>query len=561
MSYAIVRNEKLTRAEINGKGTHNDRKAKKHTNKNIRSENNNVTTVGSSDITITHYYSKDASVIMRHLDKDDHTNEIAEPTYLSGIAGQTYTATPLTTLPARYVYRGNNSGNTTGTYTDEQIEVIFYYTRQSQVTVNYVDKVTGEKIETVSDAVDQNETLNKNSAFSFGNENNENEKDTDIHPFSDNKVEENKNNNPAQINEDNNKIQNIEVNEEKKDRDISKDKNENEKQNNNIKEKQNEIKSLFGEGSGIEGKNIFTQNTPFINFDEGKKEKNETIKLEKNSKHLFEGLFEKQKEPDFIKNQFNFGTNINTTNLIFNNKEKTNPLYNYQIKEGNLFGNIISFGNENMKKGSKPLFETNINNQNNINISVNENQVNNKGGGAGNNEEAKKEIKNIEIKEQNIKQNKEIDINRDVNQNDKNEEKVEIIIEKDLENNKDKIENKDIDKTDEKEKENKTEVKEKLFKDDKEIIKNITANENEEIKEDNIQKEIPLEKIKEDILIEDNKIIKKELKEDNTQKNISSEGKQNDIVTENIKIIEEHNDNNNIILLRQRRTNKSSYFN
>lgn len=28
MSYAIVRNEKLTRAEVNVKGTHNDRKAK-----------------------------------------------------------------------------------------------------------------------------------------------------------------------------------------------------------------------------------------------------------------------------------------------------------------------------------------------------------------------------------------------------------------------------------------------------------------------------------------------------------------------------------------------------
>lgn len=35
MSYAIVRNEKLTRAEINGKGAHNDRKAKNHTNKDI----------------------------------------------------------------------------------------------------------------------------------------------------------------------------------------------------------------------------------------------------------------------------------------------------------------------------------------------------------------------------------------------------------------------------------------------------------------------------------------------------------------------------------------------
>ena len=35
MSYAIVRNEKLTKAEVNGKGTHNDRKAKNHTNKDI----------------------------------------------------------------------------------------------------------------------------------------------------------------------------------------------------------------------------------------------------------------------------------------------------------------------------------------------------------------------------------------------------------------------------------------------------------------------------------------------------------------------------------------------
>ena len=35
MSYAIVRNEKLTRAEINGAATHNDRKAKNHSNKDI----------------------------------------------------------------------------------------------------------------------------------------------------------------------------------------------------------------------------------------------------------------------------------------------------------------------------------------------------------------------------------------------------------------------------------------------------------------------------------------------------------------------------------------------
>ena len=38
MSYAVVRNEKLTRAEINGEATHNDRKAKNHSNKDINPE-------------------------------------------------------------------------------------------------------------------------------------------------------------------------------------------------------------------------------------------------------------------------------------------------------------------------------------------------------------------------------------------------------------------------------------------------------------------------------------------------------------------------------------------
>ena len=38
MSYAIVRNEKLTRAEALGRGIHNDRRAKKHSNKDIDPE-------------------------------------------------------------------------------------------------------------------------------------------------------------------------------------------------------------------------------------------------------------------------------------------------------------------------------------------------------------------------------------------------------------------------------------------------------------------------------------------------------------------------------------------
>ena len=35
MSYAIIRNEKLTRVEAQGRCVHNDRRAKNHTNKDI----------------------------------------------------------------------------------------------------------------------------------------------------------------------------------------------------------------------------------------------------------------------------------------------------------------------------------------------------------------------------------------------------------------------------------------------------------------------------------------------------------------------------------------------
>lgn len=66
MSYAIVRNEKLTRAEINGKCTHNDRKAKNHTNKDI-------------DPTRTHlnyYIKKNEFTYTKEFDKYLKENEI-----------------------------------------------------------------------------------------------------------------------------------------------------------------------------------------------------------------------------------------------------------------------------------------------------------------------------------------------------------------------------------------------------------------------------------------------------------------------------------------------------
>ena len=59
MSYAIVRNEKLTRDEINGKGTHNDRKAKNHSNKDI----------DSSRTHLNYYLKKNTLTYTKEFDK------------------------------------------------------------------------------------------------------------------------------------------------------------------------------------------------------------------------------------------------------------------------------------------------------------------------------------------------------------------------------------------------------------------------------------------------------------------------------------------------------------
>lgn len=59
MSYAIVRNEKLTRDKINGKGTHNDRKAKNHSNKDI----------DSSRTHLNYYLKKNTLTYTKEFDK------------------------------------------------------------------------------------------------------------------------------------------------------------------------------------------------------------------------------------------------------------------------------------------------------------------------------------------------------------------------------------------------------------------------------------------------------------------------------------------------------------
>lgn len=78
MSYAIVRNEKLTRAEVNGKGTHNDRKAKCHTNKDIDSTRTHL----------NYYIKKNNYTYTKEFDKLRKEQNLTD--YLSNVPNDIY---------------------------------------------------------------------------------------------------------------------------------------------------------------------------------------------------------------------------------------------------------------------------------------------------------------------------------------------------------------------------------------------------------------------------------------------------------------------------------------
>ena len=66
MSYAIVRNEKLTRAKAQGICVHNDRKAKNHTNKEIDSERTHL----------NYYFKKNNLNYVKEFDKLKKENDL-----------------------------------------------------------------------------------------------------------------------------------------------------------------------------------------------------------------------------------------------------------------------------------------------------------------------------------------------------------------------------------------------------------------------------------------------------------------------------------------------------
>ena len=92
----------------------------------------------------TYYYAKNSNVIVKYLEKE--TNEvISEEIIIAKMQGESYETTPKEIENYELIEISENSK---GTVERENIEVIYYYVQKTKVTVNHVDIISGDVLET-----------------------------------------------------------------------------------------------------------------------------------------------------------------------------------------------------------------------------------------------------------------------------------------------------------------------------------------------------------------------------------------------------------------------------
>ena len=92
--------------------------------------------------TVIYYYAKNTSILVRYIDK--YTNEELEPSErIEGYVGKKYLVNPLSILKYNVA---EDTGNTSGKMTDDEIVIEFYYEKYSGVLVKYVDLNTNREI-------------------------------------------------------------------------------------------------------------------------------------------------------------------------------------------------------------------------------------------------------------------------------------------------------------------------------------------------------------------------------------------------------------------------------
>lgn len=103
---------------------------------------------------VNYYYSKKSQVNVKYIDELTN-NEIAKAETISGKYGDNYETKQKEIEGYKFT---KVEGNTKGTMQGKDINVIYYYKHKSKVTVNYIDKDTGEKIDVVNDEVYEGDT-------------------------------------------------------------------------------------------------------------------------------------------------------------------------------------------------------------------------------------------------------------------------------------------------------------------------------------------------------------------------------------------------------------------
>lgn len=104
-------------------------------------ENENITLTEELQV-VNYYYAKNTTVTAKYI--DEVTNqEISPSTVINGKSGDDYTTEQKTIDNYDFT---KVDGNPSGTMRGEPINVTYYYRHKSKITVNYIDKETGEII-------------------------------------------------------------------------------------------------------------------------------------------------------------------------------------------------------------------------------------------------------------------------------------------------------------------------------------------------------------------------------------------------------------------------------
>ena len=105
--------------------------------------------------TVNYYYAKNTKVVAKYV--DEVTNkEISDKVTINGKSGDKYTTSQKTIQDYDFT---KVEGNPSGTMKGEPINIIYYYRHKSKVTVNYIDKDTGELIDSEQENVHEGDTF------------------------------------------------------------------------------------------------------------------------------------------------------------------------------------------------------------------------------------------------------------------------------------------------------------------------------------------------------------------------------------------------------------------